>query len=277
MKVFIADKCGFCQGVRTAIATAEKTLQSTDKVYSLGPIIHNNDVVNRLSELGLETVDGINDIPGGTVLIRSHGVAREELKRIEQRKLDIVDATCVLVKRVQDVAKNLEDEGYQVVIIGDPNHPEVISIKGNTTGSIVLENKEEIQTSLPKSGKLALLCQTTQSYKHFAGMVAAIMESGFSELKVVNTLCREALKRQSSAMELSQKVDAMFVLGGKHSANTKKLAELCKLYNRNVYHLQNISELKESMLDGVETAGITAGASTPDWVIQGFAEHLKNL
>ncbi|MGE4285942.1 MAG: 4-hydroxy-3-methylbut-2-enyl diphosphate reductase [Phycisphaerae bacterium] len=276
MEVHIAEKCGFCNGVRNAISLAEKTLAEKDNVYSLGPIIHNNDVVNRLAGKGLITDANIDTLSEGTVIIRSHGVVKGKIEQLKERGLDVVDATCILVKRVQDTAQRLEAEGYKVVILGDPNHPEVISIAGHIDSPVIIETEADISEKLPRE-KFAVICQTTQSYAFFSKMVAALIADGFKEMKVLNTLCREALKRQESAVELAGHVDVMFILGGKHSSNTQKLAELCGKYNEKVYHLQNKSELEEYMTLGCSIAGISAGASTPDWVIEEFAELLREL
>ncbi len=275
MEVLIADKCGFCQGVRNAIKTAEQTLEGGENVYSFGPIIHNTDVVDKLSEKGLKTVENIDQVSEGTILIRSHGATKQQVSEIRGRNLKIVDATCVLVKKVQNLAAELEQEGYIVVVIGDCDHPEVRAITGSVENAIVVAGKQDLE-KLKGLRKLGIICQTTQSYSHFAETVSEIIKRGFGELKIVNTLCQEAIKRQDSAMELSKKVDIMFVLGGKHSANTKKLAELCKMYNINTFHLQNWSELDVSLLAGKKTAGVTAGASTPDWVIEEFAARLRD-
>jgi len=276
MKVIVAEKCGFCQGVKNAIKLAEETLEKKSKLYSLGPIIHNTDVVDKLSGLGLETVDSVEQIPCGTVLIRSHGATAAQLSRIQEKGLEVVDATCVLVKHVQKIARELHEQGYKVLMIGDRDHPEVEAVVGSAVDVSVIGTKSDID-KLPKTNKIGVICQTTQSPGHFGEMIAAVIEKGFFELKVINTLCKEAIKRQDSAVELCKKVDIMFVLGGHHSANTKKLAELCKNYNNQTFHLQNWSELDRSILLGKELVGVTAGASTPDSIINEFVENLKGF
>lgn len=276
MEVLVAQTCGFCLGVKNAIKVADETLAHKDKVYCLGQIIHNKDVVDKLSKKGLICVDCVDDIASGTVLIRSHGASRDELEAIKKQGLEVVDATCVLVKRVQKIAKDLNSEGYKVVIFGDKDHPEVKAIVGSTDDIMVVGGVADLD-KLPENKKLGLICQTTQSPEHFANMLAEIAKRPFSEIKVVNTLCKEAIKRQNSAMDLCQKVDIMFVLGGLNSANTRKLAELCRKYNANTHHLQNFAELDKALVEGLKTAGVTAGASTPDWVIEEFVENLKKL
>ncbi len=274
MKVVVAEKCGFCHGVRNAITIAEKVLAQEQDVYSLGPIIHNPDVVKRLAEAGLKTVDRVQEVRSGTVIIRSHGAAPEQIAKLEDKGIHIVDATCVLVKRVQQIAKHLGDDGYKVVIIGDENHPEVQAVMGCAKDVAVVGDESDLQ-KLAKNDRLGVVCQTTQSPEHFSKMLAAIGRHGFSELKVINTLCKEATKRQESAVQLCEQVDIMFVLGGLESANTRKLAELCKKVNEQTYHLENWKGLDKRLLLGKNLAGVTAGASTPDWIIAEFAENLE--
>ena len=281
MKVIVAEKCGFCHGVKNAIDIAEKILEQhrqvscgENNVYSLGPIIHNRDMVEKLAKKGLKTVNKIEDIKSGIVLIRSHGADPEQVAKLKEKGFNIADATCVLVKSVQQIAKELDKDGYKVVVIGDENHPEVQAVVGCAKGVVVIAEKSDLH-KLPKNGKLGIVCQTTQNPEHFAKMLGAIAISGFSELKVINTLCKEAIKRQESAVQLCKQVDIMFVLGGLKSANTRKLAELCKKYNSQTFHLQNWNELDKIMLVGKNIAGVTAGASTPEWIITEFVNNLR--
>jgi 4-hydroxy-3-methylbut-2-enyl diphosphate reductase len=292
MKVIVAENCGFCPGVRNAISIAEKILaparrsghqgQATGHVvYSLGPIIHNSDVVQRLAKAGLKTVASVKQIPSGTVIIRSHGAPEKVIAQLKEKGVNIVDATCVLVKRVQRIAKELGRGGYKVVVIGDENHPEVQAVVGSARDVVVIADESDLH-KLPKNGKLGIVCQTTQSQECFSSMLGAIGRHGFSELKVINTLCKEAIKRQESAVQLCKQVDIMFVLGGLESANTRRLAELCKKYNSQTFHLQNWSEFDKSILFGKKTdlpqiAGVTAGASTPEWIIAEFVENLAKI
>jgi len=276
MKVLVAEQCGFCHGVRNAISVAEKTLaheKGESPVYSFGLIIHNRDEVERLAKVGLKTVDGVQEIQSGTVLVRSHGAAPEQIAKLEEKGLNIVDATCILVKRVQHIAKELANDGYEVVIIGDEDHPEVQAVMGCATDVVVIGDENDLH-KLPQNARLGIVCQTTQSPEHFGRVLGAIGRYGFNELKVINTLCKEAIKRQESAVQLCRQVDIMFVLGGLESANTCQLAELCKKHNKQTFHLQNWKELDKNILSGKNIAGVTAGASTPDWII---AEFVKNL
>jgi 4-hydroxy-3-methylbut-2-enyl diphosphate reductase len=276
MKVLVAEKCGFCPGVRNAINLAKKTLAEQKKVYSLGPIIHNEEVVRQLSQAGLKTVESVDQIPGGIVLIRSHGATQNELEALESKGLNIIDATCVLVKRVQKIAHQLQEEGYHVVVIGDKKHPEVKAVVGSADEVDVVAGESDLD-KISKYKKLGVICQTTQSPDFFAEMIGQIGHLEFSEIKIINTLCRETIARQEAAVKLCRQVDIMFVLGGLHSANTRKLAELCKKHNPQTWHLQNWDELDISILSGKGVAGVTAGASTPDEVIREFVDKLKQI
>jgi 4-hydroxy-3-methylbut-2-enyl diphosphate reductase len=277
MKVIVANKCGFCPGVRNAISTAEKLLKEasdTECVCSLGPVIHNRDEVNRLEQAGLTVVDSVDEIQGGSVLIRSHGAAPNQFDKIKARGARIVDATCVLVKRLQEIARQLEGDGLQVIIIGEENHPEVQAVVGGLKQAIVIATQEDL-AKIPDGARLGIVSQTTQSPEQFSAMLGAIALHNFRELRVINTLCKESRKRQEAAVELCQTVDIMFVLGGLHSANTARLAEMCRKFNTRTYHLQSCKDLDISLLAHAATVGVTAGASTPDWIIDEFVKHLE--
>jgi (E)-4-hydroxy-3-methyl-but-2-enyl pyrophosphate reductase len=274
MKVELAEKCGFCPGVRNAISMAEKILARESTVFSLGPIIHNRDVVERLARAGLRTVKGVDEVHSGTVIIRSHGAAPAQMAKLRESGLKIVDATCVLVKRLQQIAGQLERDGYKVVVVGEENHPEVQAVVGCAKDVVVIADESDLHR-LPRNARLGIVCQTTQNPEHFGRMLWAIGRREFSELKVINTLCREAIKRQESAVQLCKRVDIMFVLGGLESANTRRLAELCKKHNKQTFHLQNWNELDKMLLFGKDVAGVTAGASTPEWIIEQFVENLE--
>lgn len=273
----VAEKCGFCHGVRNAISVAEKTLaeqRGKGAVYSLGPIIHNKDEVERLAKAGLRTVESIEEIDSGTVIIRSHGAAPAQMARLREKGVTIVDATCILVKRVQRIAEELEKDGYQVVIVGEENHPEVQAVMGCAKDVVVIADESDL-AKLPGNARLGIVSQTTQGPENFGDMLGAIGRGSFSELRVINTLCQEAIKRQESAVQLCKKVDVMFVLGGLESANTRRLAELCKKHNSETFYLQNWKELDTRMVLGKNIAGVTAGASTPDWIIDEFVKNLE--
>lgn len=277
MNIELAKKRGFCPGVQNAIEKARSALAAHRGVYSLGPIIHNQQVVSELTRQGLKIVNSVDEVPAGaTVLIRSHGVDPSVFQQARERNLTVIDATCVLVKRAQKLVQHLDEEGYQVVVIGDPNHPEVRGIIGYARNVVVVNTDEDV-TKLPSSAKIGVAAQTTLSKKHLAEMVAKIIEHGFSEVRLVNTLCGEAVGRQLSAVELAKQVDVMFVLGGKHSANTRELARLASAGGTRTYHLEDFSQFEPAMIEGACNVGITAGASTPESIIQEFVHRLEEM
>ena len=276
MIVRVADKCGFCHGVRTAIKTAEEALCKTNGfVYSLGPIIHNIDEVERLKKKGLKAIDTVDDAQNQTVLIRSHGASPIEIAKLKDNGAVIVDATCVLVKRLQKIARQIEADGYRLVIIGEENHPEVQAVIGCVENAIVIGNKKDLN-QIPGHVNLGIVSQTTQDPQHVAYMINEIKKHNSREPRIANTLCRESCKRQQAAVSLCQQVDIMFVLGGLHSANTTRLAQMCHKLNKQTFHLQSWKDLDKSLLKGINTAGVTAGASTPDWIINEFVQKLEN-
>ncbi|MBN1490274.1 MAG: 4-hydroxy-3-methylbut-2-enyl diphosphate reductase [Phycisphaerae bacterium] len=278
MKVKLASKHGFCFGVEDAIELAEKTAREAKpgRAVALGPVIHNRQVVEKLEQAGLEQSAELEKLePGTTVLIRSHGARPETLAAAKQRGLKIVDATCVLVKRAQAVVQQLHDEGYRVVMIGDRNHPEVRGVIGYAPDVIVVDSEAELDEALPRRGKLGIVAQTTHTPEHVGRIVGAIVARPFREVKVVNTLCLEVIRRQEAAVALSKEVDVMFVLGGMHSANTQELARLCIAEGVPTYHLEAWDQFRPEMVKDRTTAGVTAGASTPEWIITEFVRGLE--
>ncbi len=275
MKILLAENRGFCPGVRKAIELAEQALKVHSKVYSLGEIIHNRYVVDKLRNMGLEIVSSVEEISqGGVVLIRSHGASPEIFERARLRNLTIIDATCVLVKRAQNIVRQLDSEGYQVVMVGNKNHPEVKGIIGYADNVIVIQNEDEIER-LGRIQKIGLVSQTTLDRQRFAKISAKIIEKGFNEIRIVNTLCEQAVGRQRAASELAKKVDVMFVLGGKHSSNTTELASIARNCGTKTFHIEDFSQFTKDMIEGAEIIGITAGASTPENIVQEFIEGLQ--
>jgi len=280
MEVRLARKRGFCFGVEDAIELAERTLRDKGpgNVVALGPIIHNAQVVERLEQSGLNQSADIDKLaPGTTVLIRSHGAEPKIYDEAREKQLDIVDATCVLVKRAQTVVRQLHQEGYQVVMIGDAEHPEVRGVLGYAPNVIVVDKEEDLDAALPQRGRLGIVAQTTHAPEHVAEMIGAIARRPFRELKVVNTLCLEVVRRQEAAVELAREVDVMFVLGGLHSANTQELARMCKTEGVRTFHLEMWSQFRAEMVEGCRVAGVTAGASTPDFIIDEFIQGLRAI
>jgi len=274
MKVYRAEKLGFCFGVEDAIELAHVTTGRTEPVYSLGPLIHNNQVIEELAQAGLTTVESPDEATGGCVLIRAHGVDPDTMAAVRERHLDVVDATCHLVRRAQNAVRTLHNEGYHVVVIGDAEHPEVKGIVGYAPDVVIIADGDELDR-LPRNARLGIVAQTTLSQEHFAKVVGHIVARPFREIKVVNTLCAEVFRRQEAAIALCRKVDVMFVLGGLHSANTQTLARLCRETGVPTYHLESWSDFRPEFVRHGGVAGVTAGASTPDWIIDRFVHEME--
>lgn len=278
MQVKLATSRGFCFGVEDAIELAEQAAREhgPGKVVALGPVIHNKQIVEKLEDAGLNQVEDIDSVdPSQAVLIRSHGAGPETLRKARERNLTIIDATCVLVKRAQEVVRELHEAGYHVVMIGNPNHPEVKGVIAYAPNVTVINRESDLETALPYKERLGIVAQTTHSPEHVAGVIAEILKRPYREVRIVNTLCLEVTRRQRAAVELCKDVDVMFVLGGLHSANTRELAGLCKEQGCQTYHLETTDQFEPSMVAGKKVAGVTAGASTPEWVIQDFVGRLE--
>jgi 4-hydroxy-3-methylbut-2-enyl diphosphate reductase len=277
-KILIARSAGFCFGVKRAIAIADDTATKggEEPIHSLGPIIHNPQAVERLEKKGIRVVGGIDEITCGKAIIRSHGVTRSDRAALERKEITIVDATCPFVAKAQDHARMLSQEGYSVVVVGDPNHPEVKSIIS------FIEEGVPVYTSIPemesaKGGqKAGIVAQTTQSFVNLMTFVAEAMKR-FQEVRVFNTICNATTLRQEESTGLAGKADVMFVLGGYNSANTRRLAEICSAMNPRTHHIETGGEVGRPMIEEASVVGVTAGASTPQWIIDGLVERLKGL
>jgi len=276
MKVLRAEYLGFCRGVKDAINLAEETTRRAGQVCSLGPLIHNKQAVDKLTQTGLKVVDSLDELEPGPVLIRAHGVDPATKASVLARSSDVVDATCVLVRRAQHVVKELHEEGYGVVVVGDAKHPEVEGIVGYAPDVVVVGSPDELD-KLPQKGRLGVVGQTTLSQEKFARMVGHIVARSFCEIKVVNTLCKEVDRRLAAAVALCNQVDVVFVLGGLHSSNTRQLAHVCREQGTPTYHLEDWSSFRPDCVRGYRIAGVTAGASTPDWIIDEFVENLEQF
>ncbi len=275
--VEIATNSGFCFGVKRAIELAEATLKRGGRVYSLGPVIHNPQEIARLEALGLRVIAEVDEAEDGVVIIRSHGINPATAEAARQKGLELVDATCPLVRRAQNLAGKLHEEGYAVVIVGDAEHPEVEAILGYAPGATVIAGPEEVE-KVTGSPKLGVVSQTTKSPKEFREITSQIARRFEGhELRVFQTICNATVDRQSAALELAGRVEVMFVLGGRNSSNTRQLASLCEKAGVQTYHLERAEELTPEMVAGLRTIGVTAGASTPEWVVREFIERVKSL
>ena len=266
MEVILAEHLGFCYGVKRAIEIARQNASSDGSSSTLGPIIHNPQMVERLKNEGVGTVGSLEEMDDGLIIIRSHGVGPKVYEEAESRGLELVDATCPHVKKAQLSAKLLSEEGYTVVIIGEKNHPEVKSIFEWTAQDAYIIETEEEANALPRIGKLGIVSQTTFSGDRFRSIVSCLLEKS-REIKILRTICTATDLRQAAALDLAEKVDVMLVIGGKNSANTTRLAQLCATKCK-TYHIETVEELQDDWIKDVNKIGITAGASTPDWIIK---------
>ena len=274
MEVILAEHLGFCYGVKRAIEIARQNASTDGTSSTLGPIIHNPQMVERLKNEGVGTVSSLDEMEDGLVIIRSHGVGPKVYEKAESRGLELVDATCPHVKKAQLSAKLLSEEGYTVVIVGEKNHPEVKSIfEWTEQNAYIIETEAEVD-ALPSIGKLGIVSQTTFSGEKFRSIVSCLLEKS-REIKILRTICTATDLRQASALELAKKVDVMIVVGGKNSANTSRLAQLCATKCK-TYHIETVVELQDEWLDHVNKIGITAGASTPDWIIKEVYKQCQN-
>jgi len=276
MKIRKAVHAGYCWGVERALDIVNDTAAAHpgETVRTLGPIIHNPQVVQSLEEKGVQSVDGLDEMESGTVIIRTHGVPPGTYEQARAKDLTVVDATCPLVTLVQNKAKQLVQEGYHLVIFGNPRHPEVIGTIGHAGGkATVIERPEDIEDAhLPK--RVGVVVQTTQETELLAALLAHLAPH-CKEVKIFNTICNPTIERQEAARELAREVDVVIVVGGKNSSNTRHLAEVCREEGATAYHIEEAAELDAAWVKGVENVGVTAGASTPGWLMDQVIERLR--
>ncbi|KUK83179.1 MAG: Uncharacterized protein XD97_0245, partial [Pelotomaculum thermopropionicum] len=277
MEVRVAAKAGFCFGVKRAMEMALDTvLKKEGPIFSLGLLIHNPQAVEYLAKKGIKEINDLDEINEGTLIIRSHGVGPGSLHIARDKGLDIVDATCPFVRRAQVLASDLISEGYQVVVVGDRKHPEVQGIIGWTAGkAIVVENAEEA-VFIDQYRKIGVVAQTTQPLENFEAVIKVISERN-KEVRACNTICSATSERQQAASELARQVDAMVVVGGKNSANTRKLFSLCSKSGTPTFLVETAGELNQAWFQGVKVVGLTAGASTPDWIIEEVKSRMSEF
>ena len=275
MNVILAKSAGFCFGVKRAVDTVYEQIKengATRRIYTYGPIIHNMEVVNDLKQKGVYPIESPDELPGisGQVLIiRSHGVKKEIYDIAEQNNIKLVDATCPFVKKIHGIVHNASNEGRTIIIIGNEQHPEVQGIIGWVSSkAIVIKTEEEARDlELAKDEPVTVVSQTTFSVKKFNDIVEIIQKKGYS-VSIINTICNATSTRQKEAESVSKQVDVMLVVGDRLSSNTQKLFEICKTYCMDTYYIQTIEDLDEQNLQSGISVGITAGASTPNNIIQ---------
>ena len=276
LEIITADEAGFCFGVKRAIDIVKDAVANTEKkVYTLGPLIHNPQVVKELSKKGVNLAESIDDIEeNGILIIRTHGVEPKVLKKAQEKGLDIIDATCPFVKNAHKYANELVETDYQTFIFGDKNHPEVLGIYGYTNDKgIIIENTEDLK-DIKLKDKVGIVAQTTQSYEEYFEVTNYLLPK-VKELKIFNTICNTTGNRQEAAKKLAKEVDVMFVIGGHNSANTKRLAEISANTNTPTFHIETVDEINWDKIKNTNKIGITAGASTPDWIIKEVLEIMS--
>jgi (E)-4-hydroxy-3-methyl-but-2-enyl pyrophosphate reductase len=263
-EVRIAKRTGFCYGVREAIDKAKEAAAAGKATHTLGQVVHNDGVVRELRELGIQTVDALDDVDhGAAVVIRAHGVRPDVLERAEARGLEVIDGTCTWVIAEQRELVKLVDEGYTIVLLGTPNHPEVVGLLGFAPDAIVVDEEEEWDAAVPRRKRLALISQSTQPPWKFERL-AALMVGRSHELKIINTVCPVTIRRQEDTIDLAKDVDMMVVVGGRSSANTKELTRLCEMAGTHAIQIQGVADLSDpAPFDGARVVGITGGTSTP--------------
>ncbi len=280
MEVRLAKSAGFCFGVKRAVEQVYEQIQTDKKIYTYGPIIHNEEVVKDLEEKGVSVLeeDKLEDVKEGTVIIRSHGVEKAVSDRIVEKGLECVDATCPFVKRIHKVVEKESSLGKQIVIVGSPSHAEVIGIIGwSLTPVIVVETEEDVEhIDLPKDKEICLVSQTTFNFKKFDNIVEKFLQKGY-DVDVVNTICNATQERQTEARLLAKEADVMIVIGGKHSSNSRKLYEICVKECPNTHFIQTLADLKLKLPNDAQVIGITAGASTPNSIIEEVYQYAKSL
>lgn len=278
MEIILAKQAGFCFGVKraTQIAFESAAEKNNSATYSLGPIIHSPQVVKRLEDMGVQVVNDLAAVDSGTVIIRSHGVTEQELEQAVQKQLEVVDATCPFVKKAQGYVKGLSSAGYDVLVIGDYDHPEVEGIVSYATGRVYVVASADDVAGLPKMGKVGIVAQTTQSLDNLKSIVCEILTKA-AEIRVYNTICDATSVRQEEARTLAADVDCMVVIGGYNSANTRRLAQICHEIQPNTHHIESACQLEKEWFSGVARVGVTAGASTPKWLIDEVMEHIGKI
>jgi 4-hydroxy-3-methylbut-2-enyl diphosphate reductase len=273
-EVRLAQRTGFCYGVREAIDKAKESAAAGKTTHTLGQVVHNEGVIRDLQELGVRSVDTLDDVDhGAAVVIRAHGVKPEVFERAEARGLEIIDGTCTWVIQEQRQLQELVEEGYTIVLLGTPKHPEVVGLLGFAPDAIVVDEEEDWDR-IPRRKRMALITQSTQPPWKFEKL-AAYMVSRAHELKILNTVCPVTIRRQEDTMATAREVDLMVIVGGRHSANTKELTRLCQIAGTRAVQVENAKDLTDpALFEGTRVVGVTGGTSTPIEDLRDVAERI---
>ena len=281
MEVIKAKSAGFCFGVKKAMETVYQQIEKGEgkRIYTFGPLIHNEEVVKELKSKGVDVVDTVEELKAlkeGVVIIRSHGVSKDIYKIMEDNGIECVDATCPFVKRIHKIVDKESADGKRIIIIGNDGHPEVEGIKGwSNSPAVVIEKEEEaLEFSCKLDEKICIVSQTTFNYNKFKELVEIFEKKGY-DISVVNTICNATEERQTEAKQIAAKADVMIVIGGTHSSNTRKLYEICKNECENTHFIQTLDDLNLELPKSVRLVGITAGASTPNYIIEEVQNYVR--
>lgn len=276
MEVLLADVYGFCFGVRRAIELAEAAQHEGRAVHTLGPLVHNSQETARLDAAGIHPAEGLEEVTGDTVVIRAHGARPETIEELKKRELNTVDATCPFVAKSQRIAREFAEQGLTLVVVGHPGHPEVQGILGYFDGpSYIITEPHEVD-DLPAGITPGVIAQTTVNEHTFREVVERIT-ARYPHSVVENTVCLATRDRQEAARELAAQVDAVYVIGGRHSSNTNRLMEICRQSCPKTFLIETANEIDPADLQGIRRVGVTAGASTPDWLIHQVVERLQSF
>jgi 4-hydroxy-3-methylbut-2-enyl diphosphate reductase len=276
MEIIVAKNSGLCYGVKRALNLANATRHKRNgKVFTMGDLIHNPRVIADLKKQGIHSVENLNELQKGTIIIRSHGVSPEIYKSLEDKKMEIVDATCPIVKKIQKLVEFLAENKEEIIIVGNKDHPEIRGLIGFSRGrGIIVENETQVKR-MPHKKKRAVLAQSTQDLYFFEKIVAVLIEKT-EELRVYNTICHSTKTRQKTTSELASQVDTLFIVGGKNSSNTRKLYQISKRILPKTHFIENAEQITPQMLERAKKIGISGGASTPPEAIQEAMKRIKN-
>jgi 4-hydroxy-3-methylbut-2-enyl diphosphate reductase len=275
MEIIVAENTGLCYGVKRALQIAQSTRRRrSGRVLTLGEIIHNPRVIADLQKKGIEAVENPEAIPGGTVIIRSHGVAPEVYRTLKKQRLEVIDATCPIVKKIQKLVAALARRSEEIIIVGNPEHPEIKGLIGYSRGRGKIVESEDQARCLPSIKRRTVLAQSTQDLFLFGRIVAALLERT-GELTVHNTICQSTQTRQRSTSELAARVDTLFIVGGKNSSNTNRLFQVSKRVLPNTHFIENASQITPRLLKGAKRIGISGGASTPPEAIEEAVARIR--
>ena len=275
MEIRKAKVQGFCFGVAITVKKAEEAIAQRSDVTTLGHVVHNPQTVATLEASGLHNAASVDDVESGALFVRAHGLPVEVFEKAQAKGLEIIDATCPMVTKIHVQAEKLKAEGYKIIVIGDPAHPEVKGTLSHVPGAWCIETVEDVE-KLPRGSRMGVVVQSTYSRERFSDIVKALSEK-YYEVRAVNTICTDTNNRQSEALRLAEEVDVMIVVGGKTSANTKHLAELSETHGARSFHIEGPDELRSEWFDGVKVAGLMSGASTPGWLVDSVQTRMEEL